>query len=78
MNLTTSTPQNAAPSSRFILAELRGGPHHGQLIRVPVDEFLLILSDHGKQYRYHRTGGALVFHCESALVQMFEGKGGVR
>ena len=69
---TTSTQNNAPPSS-FITVELRGGPHHGQTMRVPSDEFFLQLSDRGKPVTYWRFNDSKIFRAEDKIVAVLGG-----
>lgn len=56
------------------IVELAGGPHHGERLNVPVDEFLLVLKDRGKPCRYHRIGSKPVFRCEDTIIGAFGGR----
>lgn len=70
---TTPTHKNAAPSAYYIVVELRGGPHQGQHVRVPHDEFYLQLTDCGKPVSYSRYNNAPIFHHEDAIVAVLGG-----
>lgn len=68
------TEKNTAPDSQFITIELRGGPHHGQTMRVPSDEFYLTLRDRGRSVVYSRFNDRPIFHAEDAIVALLGGR----
>ncbi len=61
-------------ASDFEIVELAGGPHSGTRLSVPADEFLLVLKDRGRPYRYHRLGTKPIFRCEDTIIGAFGGK----
>ena len=56
------------PPVTFIDATLRGGPHDGQLCRVPPDLDALKFHTGPEDHTYHRVGGGPVFVHESRVI----------
>jgi hypothetical protein len=61
------------PAPGFIAITLDGGPHDGQAMNVPADEYQITLHDNAEAHRYHRTGTRPVFIHEAKLGRMFGG-----
>lgn len=74
MHHSKPTADNEALSAQFITATLQGGPHHGQTVRVPADEWRLSFDHHGQLYTYQRFNDAPIFHHESAIVRLLGGR----
>ena len=60
-------------ASKFILAELQGGPFSGQTVQIPHDEFHLTFQHDGKPFAYRRFNDAPIFRHESAIVRLLGG-----
>lgn len=64
---------DAASSSIFILAELRGGPHDGQTMRIPADQMQVEVNHHGRRLVYQRFNDAPVLRYSRDIEQMLGG-----
>lgn len=78
MNIESKSGHTIVPAdtdvSKWIVATLSGGPHAGQTVRVPADEWHLTFQHDGKPYVYRRFNDAPIFHHESAIVKLLGGR----
>jgi hypothetical protein len=55
----------------FELCQLRGGPHDGQTVNVPIDQQRLTFNHSATDHDYYKLGDEPVYHHESIVSGMF-------
>ncbi len=76
MAVETHSTGPAAPPlrDRWQVIALRGGPHDGQTMRLPVDQTEVVLHDGPEPHRYCRVGIKPELHAESRLARLLGGR----